>query len=194
MTASLPPVVGELVAVAEALWGSQERCDEDGTMVAVSRQAVNEIVQSVRELATLSALTAEAVMVESVIAMGGDGSLTRLEIDSVDVTANGLRVMVLHTPRTAEAGKGEDKARAFKDYTHGRLDAMGVPHSVPESEHDKAGCRIGGRLDWVEQRLALSTATPAGEWRDAMLHEGVPASVANSVVALVTENKANGHD
>lgn len=46
------------------------------------------------------------------------------------------------------------KGQAFKDYVHQRLDAMGVPHSVPESEHDKAGCRIGGRLDFVEARIA----------------------------------------
>lgn len=46
-----------------------------------------------------------------------------------------------------------DKLHAFKVYVHQRLDAMGVPHSVPESEHDKAGCRVGGRLDWVENAL-----------------------------------------
>lgn len=47
----------------------------------------------------------------------------------------------------AEPDDGSDE---FKAYVHNRLDEMGVPHSVPESEHDKAGCRIGGRLDWVE--------------------------------------------
>jgi hypothetical protein len=49
---------------------------------------------------------------------------------------------------------------AFKRYVHDRLDTMGVPHSDPESEHDKAGCRIGGRLDIVEKALAKS------EWRE----------------------------
>lgn len=53
----LPAVVGELVRIADALHGSQQQCDEDGTMIAVSRQAVDEIVRTVR---TLSALTAEA--------------------------------------------------------------------------------------------------------------------------------------
>ena len=47
-----------------------------------------------------------------------------------------------------------DKRQAFKDYVHQRLDSMGVPHSIPESEHDKAGCRVGGRLDWLESKLA----------------------------------------
>lgn len=57
----------------------------------------------------------------------------------------------------APAPAGEpmcEKGQAFKDYVHQRLDAMGAPHSVPESEHDKAGCRIGGRLDWIEARIA----------------------------------------
>lgn len=44
-----------------------------------------------------------------------------------------------------------EKANAFKAYVHTRLDEMGVPHSDPESEHDKAGCRVGGRLDLLEE-------------------------------------------
>ena len=44
-------------------------------------------------------------------------------------------------------------ADAFKSYVHQRLDEMGVPHSLPDSEHDKAGCRVGGRLDWVEANV-----------------------------------------
>lgn len=40
----------------------------------------------------------------------------------------------------------ETKAREFKEYVHGRLDAAGVPVD-PESPHKAAGCRIGGRLD-----------------------------------------------
>jgi hypothetical protein len=62
------------------------------------------------------------------------------------------------------APKGEAmnyKNQAFKVYVHQRLDAMGVPHSVPESEHDKAGCRIGGRLDYVESDLAALRASLA---------------------------------
>ena len=47
----------------------------------------------------------------------------------------------------------EEQAGKFKEYVHARLDEMKVPHEVPESEHTKAGCRIGGRLDWVEERL-----------------------------------------
>lgn len=60
--------------------------------------------------------------------------------------------------RIAEASGGTDPLQSFKDYVHRRLDAMGVPID-PESPHKAAGCRIGGRLDWIEQRLP---ATPAG--------------------------------
>jgi hypothetical protein len=51
--------------------------------------------------------------------------------------------------------KSASEGKAFKSYVHQRLDAMGVPNSVPESPHDKAGCRVGGRLDWVEERLEV---------------------------------------
>lgn len=45
------------------------------------------------------------------------------------------------------------KQGEFKKYVHERLDGMEVPHEVPESEHTAAGCRVGGRLDYVEGRL-----------------------------------------
>lgn len=43
-----------------------------------------------------------------------------------------------------------DKLKAFKDYVHKRLDEAGVPVD-PESPHKAAGCRIGGRLDCVDE-------------------------------------------
>jgi hypothetical protein len=45
------------------------------------------------------------------------------------------------------------KLQAFKDYVHDRLDKMGVPVD-PESPHKAAGCRIGGRIDFVESQSA----------------------------------------
>lgn len=53
------------------------------------------------------------------------------------------------------------KLQAFKDYVHQRLDAMGVPVD-PESPHKAAGCRIGGRLDYVEARIEAATAPMSG--------------------------------
>jgi hypothetical protein len=41
-----------------------------------------------------------------------------------------------------------ERLRGFKTYVHQRLDAAGVPVD-PDSPHKAAGCRIGGRLDWV---------------------------------------------
>jgi hypothetical protein len=48
-----------------------------------------------------------------------------------------------------------DKLQKFKDYVHihKRLDFMGVPREIPDSPHTKEGCRVGGRLDWIERLL-----------------------------------------
>lgn len=54
---------------------------------------------------------------------------------------------------------------AFKAYVHGWLDAMNVPMNVAWSEHTKAGCRIGGRLDWLQQRVYKQRTTV--QFRDA---------------------------
>lgn len=71
---------------------------------------------------------------------GGDCLLCMAEAGDPDCARPALRLL------RDRVIKLED----FKAYVHQRLDKMGVPNSVPESEHDKAGCRIGGRLDWVE--------------------------------------------
>jgi hypothetical protein len=45
------------------------------------------------------------------------------------------------------------KLREFKKYVHERLDKMGVP-SDPEPEKNKEhGCRIEGRLNWIDGKL-----------------------------------------
>lgn len=46
-----------------------------------------------------------------------------------------------------------DKLQKFKDYVHDRLDKIGVPVD-PESKHKAAGCRIGGRLDFIQSQLS----------------------------------------
>lgn len=51
--------------------------------------------------------------------------------------------------------EAEDKIASlqkFKDYVHDRLDKMGIEKD-PDSEHKAAGCRIGGRLDIVEELI-----------------------------------------
>jgi hypothetical protein len=45
------------------------------------------------------------------------------------------------------------EGKKFKAYTHFRLDQIGVPERVPESQHDKEGCRVGGRFDWLYTKL-----------------------------------------
>lgn len=77
------------------------------------------------------------------------------EADNAEAARVGT-VSIATPPASGKAG-AVGKLQAFKDYVHQRLDAMGVPVD-PESPHKAAGCRIGGRLDYVEANLA----TPAG--------------------------------
>ena len=76
--------------------------------------------------------------------------LERLEIVA-STTASDHPIQTIEFEYRAAADEIR-KLRAFKAYTHERLDAMGVPVEVP-SPHTDAGCRIGGRMDYVEQRL-----------------------------------------
>ena len=71
----------------------------------------------------------------------------------------------------------------FKAYVHERLDKMGVPHSTPESEHDKARCRVGGRLDWVQDHLALLHGREAAREADYCVVEGRDLSMLAADVA-----------
>lgn len=53
--------------------------------------------------------------------------------------------------------RGEEiiKLRKFKQYVHDRLDNIGIP-SDPEPEQNKEhGCRIEGRLNYVEHKLQI---------------------------------------
>lgn len=49
------------------------------------------------------------------------------------------------------------KLQAFKDYVHERLDKMGVPENPEPEENEKSGCRIEGRLNYIERKMALIT-------------------------------------
>lgn len=52
----------------------------------------------------------------------------------------------------AEALKATERAEAFKRYVHGRLDAAGVPADPEPEANAKHGCRIEGRLNFLERR------------------------------------------
>ena len=45
-----------------------------------------------------------------------------------------------------------EKLEAFKNYVHQRLDAMGI-EKEPNGKHSANGCRIGDRLDLLEERI-----------------------------------------
>lgn len=46
-----------------------------------------------------------------------------------------------------------DKLQKFKDYVHKRLDEMGVPADADPDGTKAHGCRIQGRLNWLERKL-----------------------------------------
>lgn len=53
-----------------------------------------------------------------------------------------------YVPVVADLIAERDALAKFKAYVHQRLDEAGVPVD-PDSPHKAAGCRIGGRLDFV---------------------------------------------
>ncbi len=46
-----------------------------------------------------------------------------------------------------------DRLKGFKDYVHGYLDGLEIPHGDPNNVHQQQGCRIGARLDMLAARL-----------------------------------------
>lgn len=46
--------------------------------------------------------------------------------------------------------------QAFKAYVHKRLDAMGVPENPEPARTLETGCRIGPRLDWLEEARIIA--------------------------------------
>ncbi len=81
--------------------------------------------------------------------------------------------------RFAQVEKERDHLVKFKDYVHKRLDDAGVPVD-PESVHKAAGCRIGGRLDWVFALKKLEMVT------DEMIETAVTAMRAEFIRAKDT--------
>jgi hypothetical protein len=60
-----------------------------------------------------------------------------------------------NTFMTREIHEELNKLREFKRYVHAKLDEMGVP-TDPEAEKNKeTGCRIEGRLNWIECKLDI---------------------------------------
>lgn len=47
-----------------------------------------------------------------------------------------------------------DHLQKFKDFVHKRLDEIGIP-THPEGKHSKEGCRIGDRLDIVQNLVGM---------------------------------------
>ena len=67
-----------------------------------------------------------------------------------------------------EAGQRIAALEAFKSYVHERLDGMGIPVDPP-GEHSDAGCRVGQRLDVVEDRIAALEAALGEAKRECIM-------------------------
>lgn len=68
-----------------------------------------------------------------------------------------------------------ETAEAFKKYVHDRLDKMGVPSDPEPEQNAKHGCRIEGRLNYIEQetaqlREALKELIPIAEGHIKIAH------------------------
>lgn len=88
----------------------------------------------------------------------------------------------------AAVTKERDDLLAFKTYVHKRLDEADVPHEVPESEHTKAGCRVGGRIDWLLERLDCFEAT-CGDVLDTLVNWGRDDGEAGEALRFAVANR-----
>lgn len=56
-----------------------------------------------------------------------------------------------------------NKLKQFKKYVHERLDAMNIPSDPEPESNAKHGCRIEGRLNFVQSRLLMPLPHPTKE-------------------------------
>lgn len=78
--------------------------------------------------------------------------------DAAEIVGDTARSETI-TESNTETGKDikdiAQKLLAFKTFVHERLDKMGVPKEFPNGPHTKEGCRIGDRLDYVENVMIV---------------------------------------
>jgi hypothetical protein len=74
-------------------------------------------------------------------------------IDALCEKVSVLEQRLLEAQQDRDTMKTEkEKLQKFKDFVHQRLDAMGIPTN-PDGVHSAAGCRIGDRLDIVQEHV-----------------------------------------
>lgn len=79
-------------------------------------------------------------------------ALFRINLDLNRVMSGCYRALHPENQWLCDLLEERDKLRKFKTYVHGRLDAAGIPASIPDNPHTADGCRVGGRLDAVFKR------------------------------------------
>jgi hypothetical protein len=123
--------------------------------------------------------------------MGSERFVQGLSIRDGFVSVQG-EALIAMASELASLREQLQAAERFKAYTHKRLDELGVPHEVPESEHTKAGCRVGGRFD-VGQLKAIFDQLAASEERARKL-EGDKYKVAKSLIGVLRMAKQLSQD
>jgi len=127
------------------------------------REAVFNALKGFGEIEVLSIKKVATILItgsglSSITVFGAvSKALTELlpEYPTIEVLKNSeSHYLVVLSPAQDEVKKLQD----FKDYVHDRLDKMGIEKD-PESIHKAAGCRIGGRIDILEDQRRESIGT-----------------------------------
>lgn len=63
-----------------------------------------------------------------------------------------------------EAAELESEAAKFKRYVHQRLSAMGVPDDPDPTRTQETGCRIGSRLNYVNETIEAIESVRDDMW------------------------------
>lgn len=102
--------------------------------------------------------------------------------------------LIVHLKMAANTIKHQseelEKAQAFKTFVHKRLDEAGVPADPEPEENAKHGCRIEGRLNWLQSAVSVSPRTLdlARAQRDALAAEaGMLRDRLGALVDLTSE-------
>lgn len=78
---------------------------------------------------------------------------------------------VPNNTRLETQAKEIQNLQAFKKYVHSRLDSMGVPEDPDPETTEVTGCRIGVRLQWVEDSWKPSAPEPVKEVHSEVFEE-----------------------
>lgn len=77
----------------------------------------------------------------------------QLEVEKAKAYAKGAEDMRERAALACDEQADEPECQERAEYCADAIRALPITPTNTESEHDKAGCRVGGRFDWVEANL-----------------------------------------